>query len=118
MFSLARTLRTSRPLTASIARPFSTTIRTQKDYSVDEKEAKGVKSTTSINDKSSPKSDNNDEYSAQASRGKQAKENYKAGDKENADTRGDPGKMTKKAEEEFPEAPKPIIGMKEERGKV
>ena len=70
-----------------------------------------------INEKSKPAPDNENEYSAQASRGKQARENYEGG-KEHADTRGDPGNMNKKAEAEHPEAPRPVIGMKEERGKV
>lgn len=120
MFSLTRTLPTSRLTITTASRTFTTSVRFSKDLSVDEPSAKGINRDQSenINNKSKPASDNNDEHSAQASRGKQARENYKEGDRENADTRGDPGKMGKKAEEEFPEAPKPVIGMKEERGKV
>ena len=119
MFSITRTLRNTTTRIPQSCRLLTTTARQSKDLRVDEPSAKGLKSDIkqNINQKSKPAPDNEDEYSAQASRGKLARENYSGG-KENADTRGDPGNMNKKAEAEHPEAPRPVIGMKEERGKV
>lgn len=95
---------------SAAARPLSTTSRSRKDTRIDESSGKGVKS--SMKDHINKTTDTSNEYIDQAKQGKQAKKNG------TADTRADPGGMTKKAEKEHPEAPKPIIGMKEERGKV
>ena len=103
------------PRTIALSRPLSTTPALLKDTRVDEPSGAGVKSNTSqhINPTSEHgSSGEKNEYLDQARFGKEAKE------KGTADTRADPGGMTKQAEKDIPEAPRPIIGMKEERGKV
>lgn len=107
---LSTTLRRRLPRTLpSLTRPFSLTTSQLKDTRVDEPSGSGLGSTTK--DHINKSNDSSQEYIDQASQGKAARE------KGTADTRADPGGMNKKAEQEHPEAPRPVIGMKEERGK-